>query len=73
MQGPPESAQPQHALAPPTPQEQALEQAQIALARAQEQTLDFVRKNPIPCVVGGLVAGYLLGRVARSRWLRNGR
>lgn len=49
--------------------QEKLEQAQAALAQAQEQALDFVRKNPVPCLVGGLVAGYLLGRFARSRWL----
>jgi hypothetical protein len=66
------STQPQAPSAAPLAQLQAqekLEQAQAALAQAQEKALGFIRENPVPCLVGGLVAGYLLGRLARSRWL----
>lgn len=63
-----------------TPQSQELALAQEAqaqlqhlqqtLAQAQERAVEFVKKNPGLCLVGGLALGYLLGRVARSRWLR---
>jgi hypothetical protein len=55
------------------PEQARLQQAQEALAQAQQRALGFVRQNPIPCLVGGLVAGYLLGRLARSRWLNTNR
>lgn len=57
-------------IVPMTPQQEQMIRAQKALMDAREKGVQFVRENPAACIVGGLAVGYLLGRLARSRWLR---
>ena len=43
----------------------ALEQARVMQTRATEAACETIRARPIASVLGALVAGYLLGRLAR--------
>lgn len=39
-------------------------EAEQRLARFQEGALAFVRARPIPCLVGALTLGFLVGKIA---------
>lgn len=45
------------------------EQARALLTDANERAAGFVRQHPVPCLVGALALGYLVGRAAARRWL----
>mgnify|MGYP000135586761 CR=1 FL=1 len=49
--------------------EASLEQTRQRLVQLNHRTVTFVRNNPIPCAIGALALGYLVGRAAARRWL----
>lgn len=40
---------------------------QVPVQEASDQVTDFVKKYPIPSMVGGIVIGVMLGRVFKRR------
>lgn len=45
------------------------DQARAFLTDANERAAGFVRQHPVPCLVGAVALGYLVGRAAARRWL----
>ncbi len=33
------------------------------------KAVDFIQKHPGACIVGGIAVGFLIGRMAKKRWL----
>ena len=46
-----------------------LEHAQELLLEANARVLDFVKEHPVPCLIGAVAVGYVVGRAAAKRWL----
>ena len=58
------------ALSPPQdPASEALQQAQALLLDTNAAVVGFVRKHPVPCLIGAVAIGYVVGRAAAKRWL----
>ncbi len=52
--------------------EARLAHAQELLMEANARAVAFVRKNPVPCLIGAAALGYLIGRAASRRLLESG-
>lgn len=45
------------------------DQARNQLRTLNDQAVEFIRENPALCVAGAVGVGYLIGKLARRRWL----
>ncbi|AWV87959.1 DUF883 family protein [Bradymonas sediminis] len=43
--------------------------ARDQLRTINDQAVEFIRENPALCVAGAIGVGYLLGKLAKKRWL----
>jgi len=43
--------------------------ARNQLRTLNDQAVEFIRENPALCVAGAVGVGYLIGKLARRRWL----
>ena len=50
--------------------QEPLIRAQEMLVEANATVVTFVRRHPVPCLIGAVAAGYFLGRAAARRWIK---
>ncbi|QDG54935.1 hypothetical protein FIV42_21160 [Persicimonas caeni] len=49
--------------------EQRYDDARVQLRHANDSAVQFIRENPVVCLVGAVGIGYFVGRLASRRWL----